>query len=349
MIKLIGWISLFSLLLLFSCKNRPVISSLLPTKHLQINLSDTPEKIAFGSCSKQYEAQPIWSSIVENDPDLWIWLGDNIYGDTEDMQVLRDKYQQQNDNKDYQKLLATCPIIGTWDDHDYGVNDGGKEYPKRKESKQLFTEFMGYDASHPIHKHEGVYHSYNFGEGEKSIKIILLDSRYFRDPIARQNSTYVQNNKGTILGKKQWKWLEQELKNSKAKVHIIGNGIQVIPEEHRFEKWANFPQERQRLLDVIKKWKVANPILLSGDRHAAEISRLAIDDTLDVYEVTASGLTHAYTSGGIEPNRYRLGEDRVRTTNFGLIKVDWKANELSLELRGLGNELFVQKKVKLRK
>ena len=52
-------------------------------------------KIAFGSCSDQKRPQPLWDDIVAQKPDVWIWLGDNIYGDSESMDTLRTKYAQQ--------------------------------------------------------------------------------------------------------------------------------------------------------------------------------------------------------------------------------------------------------------
>ena len=107
------------------------------------------ERIAFGSCGHQIGEQFIWNSVIAMDPELWIWLGDNIYGDTKDMEVLRRKYQQLGDNYNYGLLKEKCPIIATWDDHDYGVNDGGKEYPKRAESQKVFLEFFEEPSESP--------------------------------------------------------------------------------------------------------------------------------------------------------------------------------------------------------
>ena len=106
--------------------------------------------IAFGSCSDQKRPQPLWDDIVAQKPDLWIWLGDNIYGDSENMDTLRAKYARQKSNPVYQQLRQSTPIIGVWDDHDYGVNDGGKEYPKRKESQQLMLDFLDVPVNQSI-------------------------------------------------------------------------------------------------------------------------------------------------------------------------------------------------------
>jgi len=47
-------------------------------------LPDGPiERIAFGSCAKHWQPQPIWEAIIAKKPDLFLFLGDNIYGDTD--------------------------------------------------------------------------------------------------------------------------------------------------------------------------------------------------------------------------------------------------------------------------
>ena len=51
-------------------------------------------RIALGFCAKQNLPQPIWEPILASRPDLFIFLGDNIYGDSKDMEVIQRKYAQ---------------------------------------------------------------------------------------------------------------------------------------------------------------------------------------------------------------------------------------------------------------
>lgn len=310
----------------------------------EIDFSETLTTIALGSCDRQDLPQTMWPFITENDPQLWLWLGDNIYGDSEDMQVMKQKYLQQKYGAAYSQFRAQVPVLGIWDDHDFGVNDGGNEYSKRDESMTLMLDFLDVDPDSPVRKQKGAYQAYEFGPEGQKVAVIMLDSRYHRDkPIKNPNgSGYQANETGTILGEEQWKWLETVLSESDAQVHILGNGIQVIPQEHRFEKWHNFPKERQRLLDLLSKYQIAHPILLSGDRHIAEISRMDLPG-LDwpVYELTSSGLTHSYDKVGAEPNRYRVS-DIIGKLNFGIIRIDWTTDKpkIELEVRGLENKLL---------
>ncbi len=307
--------------------------------------------IAFGSCNDEEREQPMWQYIIENQPELWIWLGDIIYGDTDDMLDMTRQYGFLYDNEDYKKLKETCPIVGTWDDHDYGVNNGGKEWHAKKMSQNVFLDFMGAESNDPRRKREGIYSSYTLGETGQQVKVILLDCRYFRDSsVIGKNKRYIKNETGTILGETQWKWLESELANSSAQVHIIGSGIQVIPEDHRFEKWANFPNERQRLFDLLSKTKPANPLIISGDRHIAEVSKIDIKGfSQPLFEVTSSGLTHSYE---LVEKKGELNQHRVKNLlsgqkNFGLFFIDWKKNsiEIRTEVRGLNNEIHFKQKL----
>jgi alkaline phosphatase D len=309
--------------------------------------------IAFGSCDDEDEPQEMWKEIIAQKPSLWIWGGDNIYADTHDMTVLKSKYDKQKSNAYYQKLLRTCPITGTWDDHDYGVNDGGKFYSKKSESKKYFLDFLGISEPNPVLEHEGVYNSATIGRGKRIIKIINLDTRSFRDTIykisyvdsltKKKQTRYELNATGDVLGEAQWQWLTDELKDPSPALFIINSSIQVLSEEHRFEKWGNFPAARQQLLNLIAASN-KKIIFISGDRHIAEFSKIKLPGLPHpLYDFTASGLTHTWAEPWVELNKYRVGELVIQKT-YGIIKVDWSAKEpkVLLQVRGLSKTPFAE-------
>lgn len=292
--------------------------------------------VAFGSCSDQKRPQPLWDDIILQQPQVWIWLGDNIYGDSENMDTLQAKYSRQKSNPEYQKLRQSTSIIGVWDDHDYGVNDGGKEYPRRKESQQLMLDFLDVAPESPLRKQEGAYSVHTYGHKGQRVKVILLDGRYFRDPLKKQGKDNVPNPSGDLLGEPQWQWLEQQLTASDADVHIIGCGIQFLPEDHPYEKWGNFPTSRKRLLDLIARTKPKGTLLISGDRHIAEVSKVTVPGLgYELYDITSSGLTHV-SKPHEEPNRYRVG-DMVAQLNYGLITINWDRKPLSATVKIKGD------------
>ncbi|MBT5144891.1 MAG: alkaline phosphatase family protein [Gemmatimonadetes bacterium] len=297
-------------------------------------------RIAFGSCSKHNAAQPLWEPIVAADPDLWIWTGDIVYADTEDMDLMRAIYSLQAARPDYARLVATCPVIGTWDDHDYGVNNGGLEYPQRRRSQQLLLDFLDVDDDDPRRQRAGVYRSHVYGPPGQRVKVILLDTRYHRQEPAADTE---------ILGARQRAWLEAELARSDAQVHLIVSSIQVIAEEHEYEKWANFPRARQQLFALIRRTGAQGVVFISGDRHIAEISRLDTDTAgYPLYDITSSGMTHSWRSFRGEPNRHRLGEV-YHDLHFGLIEFDWSVSPpmLEMQIRDQHNEIQLRQRVSL--
>ena len=301
--------------------------------------------IAFGSCNRDYKPQPLWKPILECKPDLWIWLGDIVYGETNDLTGLAKKYHHEKNQPDYKALREQCRVIGVWDDNDYGVSDGGKNNPHKIEAQRLLLDFLDEPADSPRRTQAGVYSSYTFGPPGKRVKVILLDGRYYRER---------PGAKGDILGEQQWQWLEQQLTNSDADVHIIGSGTQVIASEHPYEKWADFPKSRQRLFDLLAKTKPANIIFISGDRHLGEISKTTdprIPQT--IYDITSSGMTHHATSNWFynfrrETNHARCGENFV-DLNFGLLVFDWEAPapSVTLQIRDAANTVRIEQKFDL--
>lgn len=291
-------------------------------------------RIAFGSCNREDRPQPLWPRILAGAPQLWVWTGDNVYGDTDDMRVLAGKYARQQAQPAYRAFAARVPLIGVWDDHDYGVNDGGREFAPRAASQQLALDFLGEPADGPRRRRAGMYAAYSYGPPGRRVKVILLDTRYFRDPLPPRGAT----SAGDVLGDAQWRWLDHELRTGDAQLHLVVSSIQIVPVDHPYEKWANFPRARERLLAAIGASGAPGVVLVSGDRHIAELSRLdAAPLRYPIHELTASGLTHTWQGDGSgaapsEPNRFRVGP-LVAALNYGTLDVEWRSPAPRLTLR----------------
>jgi alkaline phosphatase D len=321
---------------------------------------ETLQLIAFGSCASQTKDQPIWDDVVAVDPDLFVFVGDNIYGDTEDMKVLADKYAELGAKPGYRKLLETCPVLATWDDHDYGVNDGGEWYPKKAESQQVMLDFFGVPADSPRRSREGVYGAYMFGPEGKRVQLILLDARYFKSRMKKDDRPaeekkrlnlvgwYVPNDDpdAAILGEAQWAWLEEQLKQP-ADLRIIASSIQVIADEKGMESWGNAPRERERLYKLIEKTGAEGVIFISGDVHFSEISKVE-DGPYPFVDFTSSGLTNSEPSWAAAVNSHRTSAIAYAKPTFGLIEIDWSASpKISLEAVGLGGEVAFRQELPL--
>lgn len=295
--------------------------------------------IAFGSCNKTSLPNLLWDDIQQTKPDVWIWGGDNIYADTDDMQKLRGMYSAQKAVPGYKSLIASVDVIGTWDDHDYGLNDGGTEFLAKKESQKEFFDFMDVAADSPRRTREGVYASHIYKTEEGSVKVIVLDTRYFRTALTPDTETKKRTKpneygEGTVLGAVQWSWLEQELTSSKADFNIIVSSIQLLSNEHGFECWGNFPHEIDRFKRTIANSNANGVIVLSGDRHISEISKTELADvSYPLIDFTSSGLTHAYRSFTGEPNPFRVGKV-VSTESFGVVRLNLKTKTAVFQMLG---------------
>lgn len=310
-------------------------------------------EILFGSCLFQRRPYPILATIAERRPDLFIFMGDNIYADTINPQIMRREYAKLAANPLYQRLLATCPVLATWDDHDYGANDAGADFPMREDSQQLFLDFWNVPPDSARRARPGIYDSWLIGPAGRQVQILLLDTRYFRDPLqsGSQPATvargpYVPNPAGTLLGESQWRWLEQELVQP-ARLRLIVSSIQVIPVESGWEGWANFPAERRRLLELLGRLRVTGVILLSGDRHFAEISRLEREGAYPLYEITSSALNLRFPAAKPNPNQFRLGGYYLEE-NFGSVEIQWsEIPQLNLRVYDLHGRVRLELKLSL--
>ena len=300
-------------------------------------------RIAFGSCSHQQKPQPIWDTVLAYRPELFIFTGDNVYGDvtSDAMTELREAYAAAAKVAGIAALRAKVPVLATWDDHDYGQNDGGADFAHREQAKRLFLDFWEIAGDDPRTRRPGVYHAETLGPPGERVQIILLDTRSFRsalrptdqrDALGKEDYLPDPDPAKTMLGEAQWAWLAEQLRKP-AELRLLVSSVQVLAEKHGFERWGNLPLERQRLLDLIAATGAGGVVLVSGDRHIGALYRLGENVPYDLYEITASGLNMAYARNrDIGP--LRLGEVYGQD-NFGTIDVDWRKGEVTLAVRDM--------------
>ena len=142
-------------------------------------------RIAVGSCAKQTLPQPIWDAVMAWRPDLFVFMGDNVYGDfnSADATGLKEAYAAARQIAGYERLRDTVSHLAIWDDHDYGSNDGGSEFEHKALSKELFLDFWNAPASDVRRTREGIYDSRVIGPA--GMKIIgSTDAASPHSPIA---------------------------------------------------------------------------------------------------------------------------------------------------------------------
>jgi alkaline phosphatase D len=326
--------------------------------------------LGFGSCEHEDRPVPIWDTINAARCDAFVLLGDNIYADTSDPVVFRKKYELMAAVPGFAKFRQTTPLFATWDDHDYGINDGGAGFPGAAAAQQAYCEFFQVPATSPLRTTPGVYDCVTLGPAGKRVQLVLLDTRMFRSPLkkdpANPKVTIPNTDAGaTILGEGQWAWFERRLREP-AEIRVVVSSIQLIANEHGSEKWDNFPKERARFLELLQRTQAKGVVVISGDRHLAELSALAPADGVPypLYDLTTSGLNlpippktapnenkksepKAATPKKPQPNRFRLHERPYTNSNFGLMRVTWDGPNpsLRLEVRGLEGEVVIARDI----
>lgn len=320
-----------------------------------LDSSKSLSRIAFGSCLNETKDQSIWNIIGQENADLFLFMGDNVYGDSyksdprwtdPSMPKMRESYNTLAAVPEFANFRARTPLLTTWDDHDYGANDAGAYYPFKALAEQMYLDAWAVPAGDERRKREGVHTSKIIGPAGQRVQIILLDTRYFRTELqatdernapGKERYVPLEGGHGTMLGEAQWAWLQSELKKP-AELRLLVSSIQVHADGHGWEAWATMPAQRQKLYDVIEDSGAKGVVILSGDRHSGSIYRR--DDVTDypLYEVTSSSLNLPSSIWRAQSGETRMedGPNRLYPmqyeVNYGLIDVDWAGRKAELKL-----------------
>lgn len=277
------------------------------------------ERISFGSCIDQQVAEPFPVGVLVGDPQVFIFAGDNVYADGVDMAIKRTAYAKLAAQPVFRQVRERCVVLATWDDHDYGFNDVGGEYQQREESQRLFVDFWGDAADSPRRTRPGIHLSRLFGPTDRRLQVILLDTRYFRTPLASAGEPTAN-----LLGDEQWRWLEEELAKP-AKVRLVVSSIQFATANTGGETWPRYAHERARMLALITRTRAGGVLFLSGDRHFAELNRLVVGAPYPLLDLTSSSVSRASAKVMDRPNANRVGELRY-PNNIGQVTIAWEAD-----------------------
>jgi alkaline phosphatase D len=274
--------------------------------YINDSIYDRPGK-AYGG---NYE---IFESIYNKRPDFMIWGGDNIYLREPDWGSLTGilyRYTHTRSLPQLQPLLAIINHYAIWDDHDYGPNDSDKSFNNKEISAEAFKLFWG-NKSYGVDKRGGIYSTFIYND----VQFFLMDNRSFRSPNGR-----ITGNKD-YFGQEQLNWLIDGLVSSKATFKVIVSGGQILNPAKVYENYANYIEERDLLLDYIKKENIKNILFLTGDRHHTELSTF-LNGELMLYDLTVSPLTSGYYIPKTdEGNLNRVEGTLVNQRNFSIIEV----------------------------
>ena len=308
-------------------------------------------RILVASCFNEEvpEASGAMQSIAAEPADLFLMIGDNVYGDRDgnnyvnnqaDLDELRESFNDLAARDDFRSVRAKHPMMVAWDDHDYGANDGGKEFPFRRLSERIHERFWGLEKQ-DVGAWPGTYYARSFGPAGQRTQIIMLDTRFFRSALmetddfgAKGKERYIPSadTRQDMLGTDQWTWLENELQKP-ADLRLIVSSIQVLPTDgHGWEAWSRMPMEQQRLYDLINSTAANGVVFVSGDRHTSFLYESSDALTYPVHEITASSLNVSFATESEEMDVAQVGAGYA-PENYGAIDVDWSEGTVSLAIK----------------
>ncbi|MEM7104854.1 MAG: alkaline phosphatase D family protein [Bacteroidota bacterium] len=294
--------------------------------------------VAMGSCAyindppydrpgKPYGSNyQIFQSISNKNPDVMLWLGDNMYlrpADFYSRTGIMHRYTHTRSLPEMQSLLANAHHYAVWDDHDFGPNDSDRSYTHKEVTLEAFKLFWG-NPTYGVNHKGGTTSFFKWND----IDFFLLDNRYFRSPDRRETG------ESTMLGEDQLEWLIDALTYSRAPFKMVVLGSQVLNTAPVFENYANRnKEERARLLKAIEEEDLKGVIFLTGDRHKSELSAYENGAGNMVYDLTVSPLTSGWYNSEDEPNEMRVEGTHVAQHNFGIIEFTGPFRERVLTMK----------------
>lgn len=312
-------------------------------------------RILVASCYDEEKPNPALAQMARERADLMLLVGDNVYGDRDgqafvsndaDLSELREAFTDLASAPEFQAARAAHPMMVAWDDHDYGANDAGREFPFRRFAERIHERFWGLDKERDVGNWDGTYYARSFGPEGQRVQIIMLDTRFFRSELtptddygALGKERYLPSESAAqdMLGNAQWTWLQNQL-SQPADIRLLVSSIQVLPTAHGWEAWSTLPDERQRLFDMVDKSGAKGVVFVSGDRHSSFLYK---DNSVLDYpalELTASSLNVSFATETSERDARQIGSG-YPPENFGEVAIDWAGRRLSLKLRDNGGAL----------
>lgn len=236
-------------------------------------------RVAFGSCANDtnFPVQPVFREIDERNPDLFLFLGDNHYGNTGNLEALWWRYRGTLEMPARAAFLASTPTVATWDDHDFTGNNSTRHAPGRERALRAFTDYWA-NPGFGVPGTPGVFFETSYGD----VDFFVIDDRYYRDNPGAAG--------GSILGNEQAAWLEAALLRSNGTFRVIASGS--IFSRGGGETWLDYPESRRRLFDFIRTNDIRGVVFLAGDIHRSHFRRIHRAH-YDIPELVSSALaTH---------------------------------------------------------
>jgi alkaline phosphatase D len=277
---------------------------------------DDPAPVTFvigGDVRESFRPFTIMDEMRSAKPDFFIFLGDTIYSDKGKTAIqLTDYWAKYVENRDVatQRFLAQTSVFAMWDDHEV-ANDFSSTHPRMPIGRKAFFDYWPIRPD-PQDPHR-LYRSFRWGQ---AVELFLLDTRQYRDPAAQM-----------MLGPVQKQWLKDSLAASPATIKFVVTSVPFS--DPRKDKWGEYPQERDDILDFIGKKGIAGVVFLATDVHHAAVAN--VPGPLGLKELIFGPLATTMNYK-INPNEPRFENFNDQSQNYGKISVKPGHPNLSVEV-----------------
>jgi len=327
------------------------------TQLIKVRPNKASVKIIFGSCFQMEDFKSeIFGAIAKEDPDVFSWLGDAAYVDDmkyvflqphvfadnfHSFEKVRERFWMTESDPFYRRFVqeSLVQVVGVWDDHDYGTNNGDRTFKHKHEMRELFLDFIK-EPQNTLRRREkqrGIYQDYLVvNEDGLEVLLVLLDIRFHYDKAGDKDR----------LGPEQWKWLRETFRAHKhVDLTLIASGVQVLPFREYQEVEESFtPFVRDRLLQLLEEEERSSVVLLSGDVHYTQFFNTPCRARLgyDLLELCSSGLSHILGKvvpyadlilSEMTPRIYTSTPVEGMKLNFGSIEVKREDGDVAIKLQ----------------
>jgi alkaline phosphatase D len=301
--------------------------------------SDPPTvRIAAGSCAYLNDGrfdrpgapygggEEVFDRIAALQPDLMLWLGDNIYlrePEWTSREGINRRYRYYRSHPALRRLWTAAPQVAIWDDHDFGPNDGDSSFVNRAWTLEMFRRYWPIPYAAPA---DGLYGQVTQGD----VDLFLLDDRSYRYP-----NRWPDGADKAQFGGAQMHWLKAALLSSRAPFKLVAAGGQFWNQANRHECWTRFPAEQQALRQWLDEQKIPGVLFLSGDRHFAQLLRIERPGLYPLHELTTSPLTSGPVADPGDPERHNpdlVPGTLVNERNFALLTVSGPRTDRQLRI-----------------
>jgi alkaline phosphatase D len=276
--------------------------------------------IGFAGCAGYTpKHERIWRTIAGHDFPAFLLTGDNVYIDQPEHPAAQQYcYYRRQSRPEFRAFTSSQSIFAIWDDHDFATDDsrGGPEIDT-PEWKVPVWEIFRNNWNNPQYgggeERPGCWFNFSIAD----VDFFMLDDRMYR--------TNPEQDSPSMLGPHQKEWLFEQLRASTGTFKFL---ITSVPWAYgtkpgSLDPWQGYKEERAEIFSFLHNHRIEGVILLSGDRHRADVWKIERPAGYDLYEFENAQLTNIHTHDTMPDALFSYNAKNM----FGKLTIDTVASD----------------------